>query len=169
MDIFTEKELFIFISLMLKIHQYQENVHWDQRELGQVGWDKIPKISFGSPPAPHMPLSKILRFLKYLSLKRCLSSNIFLQKTVFPQISFSKRLFFLKYLSFFLQISFYHFFAAPASSQQRLRPRYFVTPDNSIMTRAGQAGIAGNVRETEADVELSSKQSQPPKRSNCPS
>ena len=73
---------------------------------------------------------------------------------MFPQISFPKRVCFFKYLSI-------TFFAAPASSQQRLRPRYFVTPDNSIMTRAGQAGIAGNVRETEADVELSSKQ--PPK------
>ena len=71
------------------------------------------------------------------------------------------------------------FYAGAASSQQRLRLRYFVTADNSIMTRAGQAGIAGNVSETSTDVELLVIQATPqntrcrglkmlPKR-NCPS
>ena len=63
------------------------------------------------------------------------------------------------------QISFYPitFYAAASSSQQRLRLRYFVTPDNSIMT----GGTSGNCRKCQRDVEVpvypgnSSKQSLP--------
>ena len=65
-------------------------------------------------------LDALTHFYKYFS-NFCASSNIFLSL----------------------------FYAGAASSQQRLRLRYFVTADNSIMTRGG---TSGNCRKCQRDL-----------------
>ena len=90
-------------------------------------------------------LPQILCLLKYLAI---LSQDFSKLKKYSFKIFFLLRYilkycsrYILKYCSFsdisFSPITFY---AAAASSQQRLRLRYFVTPDNSIMTLGGTRG-----------------------------
>ena len=65
------------------------------------------------------------------------------------------------------QISFYPitFYAAASSSQQRLRLRYFVTADNSIMTRGG---TSGNCRKCQRDLNRCGTPSYPGNSSKHP-